>query len=114
MERIALLDSVISSNAIEGIVTTAERAAPLVFGDTRPQGHSESEISGYRRALQHVHENHSTIILSKETILDIYGIMMSDSLDMEISFRTRDNMVIERDSDGTIPHHSLCVHDVSR
>lgn len=96
-------------------MTATERTAPpLVFGNTRPRSHSESEISGYRRALQHVHENHSTIILSKETILDIYGIMMSDSLDMEISFRTRDNMVIERDSDGTIPYHSLCVHDVSR
>lgn len=114
MERIALLDSVISSNAIEGIMTAAERAAPLVFGNTRPQGHSESEISGYRRALQHIHENHSTIILSKETILEIYGILMSDSLDMEISFRTRDNMVVERSSDGTIVavHHTVPFRDV--
>lgn len=114
MERIALLDSVISSNAIEGITTAAERAAPLVFGNTRPQGHSESEISGYRRALQHIHENHSTIILSKETILEIYGILMSDSLDMEVSFKTRDNMVVERSSDGTIVavHHTVPFQDV--
>lgn len=85
-----------------------------MFGNTRPRYHSESEIPGYRRALQHIHENHSAVILSKEEILDIYGILMSDSLDMEISFETKDNMMVERDSDGTIPHHSLCVHDVSR
>lgn len=77
MERIALMDSVLSSNAIEGIVTTADREVPLVFGSTKPRGHSESEIADYSAAFGHIHRDNCSILLSRKSILIIYGILMS-------------------------------------
>lgn len=98
----AILMSVRDSNAIEGIGTTSERMAGLISGSIRPKGHDENEIVGYGNALRYIHENHSNIKITKESILVIYGILMERSERNEIGFKKRDNVIVDRAPDGTV------------
>src|SRR2546428_9767889 len=50
--EMAMMQSVESSNRIEGVTVAADRLRPLVLGNTRPKDRSEEEIQGYRNALQ--------------------------------------------------------------
>ena len=79
LETRAIFMSVIGSNAIEGIVTSEDRAVKLMAGDTGPRGHDELEIVGYRDALRYIHENHGTMNVDVRTILDLYRTMMQYS-----------------------------------
>ena len=51
LEAVAKVQSVKSSNAIEGIVTSDDRIAAIVNGNAAPMNHNEAEIAGYRDAL---------------------------------------------------------------
>jgi Fic family protein len=52
LRETALVQSVESSNRIEGVTVAPERLRPLVLADARPRDRSEEEILGYRRALE--------------------------------------------------------------
>src|SRR5258708_15920147 len=47
----AIIQSVESSNRIEGVTIAADRLRPIVIGRVRPRDRSEEELAGYRRAL---------------------------------------------------------------
>src|SRR5436305_11075240 len=51
LRETALVQSVESSNRIEGITVAPDRLRPLVLEDAKPKDRSEEEIRGYRRAL---------------------------------------------------------------
>ena len=57
LRQSALIQSVESSNRIEGVTVPFERLQPLVFGHARPRDRSEEEIQGYRKALELIHED---------------------------------------------------------
>lgn len=48
LEAVAKIQSVKSSNAIEGIVTSDARIAEIVNQNSAPLNHNEMEIAGYR------------------------------------------------------------------
>lgn len=102
LEENAIIMSVRDSNAIEGIGTTSDRIAGLISGSLRPIGHDEGELLGYRDALRYIHRNHRNIELSKAFILELYGILMSGSDRNEPGFKKRDNVILDRNADGTI------------
>lgn len=58
LEAVAKIQSVKSSNAIEGIVTSDSRIAEIVNQNSAPLNHSEREIAGYRDALNEIHLNY--------------------------------------------------------
>lgn len=58
LEKIAKVQSVKSSNAIEGIVTSDKRIIEIVNGWGKPLNHNETEIAGYRDALNEIHLNY--------------------------------------------------------
>jgi Fic family protein len=62
----ALVQSVESSNRIEGVTVAPERLRPLVEGSARPRDRSEEEIQGYRRALDLIHSHASELPVSAE------------------------------------------------
>src|SRR5437667_10999477 len=55
LREMAMVESVESSNRIEGVTVAPDRLRPLVLGNTRPKDRSEEEIQGYRNALQRIH-----------------------------------------------------------
>ncbi len=55
LREAALVQSVESSNRIEGVTVAAARLRPLVVGQARPQDRPEEEIQGYCQALNLIH-----------------------------------------------------------
>src|SRR5262249_17509229 len=55
LREAALIQSVESSNRIEGVTVAPDRLRPLVQGTARPRDRSEQEIHGYREALNLIH-----------------------------------------------------------
>lgn len=58
LEAVAKLQSIKSSNAIEGIVTSDERIAAIFNQDSAPLNYNEAEIDGYCDALNEIHLNY--------------------------------------------------------
>ena len=72
----AKVESIESSNRIEGIVTTATRIRQLAKEKTLPRNRDESEIAGYRDVLNTVHENYEYIELKSSIILQLHRDLM--------------------------------------
>ena len=81
LEAVAKVQSVKSSNAIENIVTSDERIAAIVNQNSAPLNHNESEIAGYRDALNEVHLNYGTLDFRQTDILHLHEMMMRFSGD---------------------------------
>ena len=101
LARVAKIQSVKSSNEIEGIITTDERINEIVNGSSAPLNHSEQEIAGYRDALAIIHTDYLNIDFRSADILRLHAIMMNIA---EYSFAGKykefDNDIIEEDSNG--------------
>ena len=77
LESIAKVQSVKSSNAIEGIVTSDERIHAIVNQNSTPLNHNEAEIAGYRDALNTIHLSYEHIDFRQSDILRLHEMMMS-------------------------------------
>jgi Fic family protein len=101
LEVIAKVQSIKSSNAIEGIVTSDERIWAIVNQDSAPLNHDEAEIAGYRDALAEIHLGYDRIGISKRDILRIHEIMMSlTGYNFRGEYKTEDNVILEVDTRG--------------
>ena len=101
LEKIAIVQSVKSSNAIEGIVTSDERIEEIVNQNSKPLNHNENEIAGYRDALNEIHLHFQYIEFSEDTILRLHEIMMNYTGSEDAGkYKTNDNYIIEEDKQG--------------
>ena len=101
LEKIAIVQSVKSSNAIEGIITSDQRIEEIVNQNSKPLNHNESEIAGYRDALNEIHLNYENIELNENTILRLHEIMMSYTGSEDSGkYKTNNNYIIEEDKQG--------------
>ncbi len=101
LESIARIQSVKSSNAIEGIVTSDQRIAEIVNHSSAPLNHDEAEIAGYRDALNIVHTEHEHLTFGEADILRLHETMMTLSGDsLAGRYKQTDNVVLEIDAQG--------------
>jgi len=101
LESIARVQSIKSSNAIEGIVTSDERIAEIVNGNSKPLNHNEAEIAGYRDALNIIHLNFDSIDFRERDILLLHETMMSQAgYEYGGKYKTDDNVILETDAAG--------------
>ena len=101
LEAVAKVQSVKSSNAIEGIITSDERIAAIVNQNSAPLNHNEGEIAGYRDALNAVHLNHDTLDFRETDILRLHETMMQIAgYEYGGKYKTDDNSIIEEDKNG--------------
>lgn len=70
--------SVIASNAIEGIVTTNFRFKNLLNDNTLPSNRSEQEIKGYINAHEVINDNYKYIEVNKNYILQLHNILYKE------------------------------------
>ena len=77
LEAVAKVQSIKSSNEIEGIVTSDERIAEIVNQNSAPLNHNEAEIAGYRDALSEIHLGHEYMDFCERDILHLHEILMS-------------------------------------
>lgn len=101
LESIAKVQSVKSSNAIEGIITSDERIAAIVNQNSAPLNHNEAEIAGYRDALNEIHQNYQHIDFRENHILRLHEILMSAAgYEFAGRYKIDDNVILEVDADG--------------
>lgn len=101
LEKIAKVQSVKSSNEIEGIVTTDKRIKDIVNNNVEPLNHNEFEIAGYRDALNEIHLNYKTIEFNQDTILKLHEILMSyTGVQDGGEYKSENNVILEIDSEG--------------
>ncbi len=68
----ALIQSVASSNRIEGVTISRERLRPVVLGKARPRDRSEEELAGYRRALDWIYARRRKVVLSGDVMRKLH------------------------------------------
>ncbi len=98
LEAVSKIQSVKSSNAIEGIITSDERIAAIVNGNSRPMNHAEGDIAGYRDALNAVHLDFEHLDIRQSDILKLHETMMQVvGYEYSGKYKTGDNYIIEED-----------------
>ena len=99
--HVAFIQSVDSSNRIEGIHTSDKRLKELVEEKTMPQSRPEQEIAGYRQVLLTIHESYDYIAPSTNIILQMHRDMFSFSkTSTKGKFKDSDNIIAEIDEHG--------------
>jgi Fic family protein len=94
LREMALVQSVESSNRIEGVTVAADRLRPLVLGHARPKDRSEQEIAGYRSALNLIHTKSENLQITPDLMRRLHKLCQEGSGDAG-QFKKVDNEVIE-------------------
>jgi Fic family protein len=89
-----MIQSVESSNRIEGVTVPTDRLRPLVVGRSRPRDRSEEELAGYRRALDWIFKRKRPAEINSATIQHLHKIAQHGAGDAG-KLKTRDNEIIE-------------------
>lgn len=101
LENIAKVQSVKSSNAIEGIVTSDDRINAIVNQNSAPLNHNEAEIAGYRDALNAIHTGYVHMDFRQSDILRLHEMMMAIAgYEYGGQYKNDDNVILEVDTDG--------------
>lgn len=101
LESIAKVQSVKSSNAIEGIITSDDRIAQIVNQNSAPLNHDEAEIAGYRDALSLIHTGYSDIPFSVQSMLSLHRTLLAQVAQSRGGvFKNEDNVILEIDKSG--------------
>ena len=97
----ALVQSVESSNRIEGITVPVARLVPLVLGHARPKDRSEEDLAGYRKALDLIHTQADDLPVVPETTLRLHRFCQEAAGDAG-QWKRLDNEIVELEP-GQVP-----------
>lgn len=99
---IARIQSTTSSNKIEGICTTAQRAKEIINNKAKPQNRNEEEIAGYRDVLSTIHESYDYIDIKSNVILQLHRDLYKYSgVNYGGKYKDSQNYIEEALEDGT-------------
>jgi Fic family protein len=91
----AIIQSVESSNRIEGITVAANRLRPLLIARARPRDRSEEELAGYRAALDRIFSRKNRITITPDVIRRLHARAQGGSSADAGEWKKRDNEIIE-------------------
>ncbi len=91
----AIIQSVESSNRIEGVTVPADRLRPVVIGKARPRDRSEEELAGYRRALDWMLSRMRPVLITPNVIRKLHAFAQGGSSGDAGEWKKRDNEIIE-------------------
>lgn len=94
LRELAIIQSVESSNRIEGVTVAADRLRPLVLGRAKPRDRSEEELAGYRRALEWIFTRKRKVAVTPAVIQHLHALAQQGAGDAG-KLKTRDNEIIE-------------------
>ncbi|MFN8512937.1 MAG: Fic family protein [Thermomicrobiales bacterium] len=101
LRQAAIIQSIESSNRIEGITVARERLPILARADGIPQDRSEAELAGYRDVLQTIHTAAHTIAVRPGVVLQLHRDLFAQTETAGGAWKSSDNIIGERRSDGT-------------
>lgn len=81
LREMALVQSVESSNRIEGVTVEPDRLRPLVVGNARPRDRSEQEIQGYRRGLSLIHTSSADLAITPAVLQRLHRTIQEGASD---------------------------------
>ena len=102
LQHTAMVDSIQSSNAIEGIVTTAERVKKLVYKQSEPFTHDEQEILGYRDVLDEIYNHYEDLEITGDLLKHFHMLMLRTTSPDAGKYKQQNNWIQERDEQGRI------------
>ena len=94
-----VIQSVESSNRIEGITIERKRLAPLLNGEIKPLERPDKELLGYKRALDDIYKSDFSEILGSKFILHLHQMTCPESGHAG-AYKQIDNEIIEFDEAG--------------
>jgi len=101
LREMAMIESVESSNRIEGVTVARDRLRPLVLGRTKPLDRSEKEIAGYRRALAWIHAKADQIPITPGTFKEFHRLIHGEVDPKAGEWKEKPNTIVARYPDGT-------------
>jgi len=101
LKQAAIIQSIESSNRIEGVTAPPKRIKEIAAEKTIPQNRSEQEIAGYRDVLQTIHASFADIPLNNNIILQFHRDLFKYSETEGGKWKTVDNDIREKRADGT-------------
>lgn len=101
LREVARVQSIESSNRIEGVVAAAGRVAALAAQKTAPVDRSEQEIAGYRDALATVHANALGMDVSCGLILQLHHDLYQFTATPGGRWKSTENDIVDVRADGT-------------
>lgn len=91
----AIIQSVESSNRIEGVTIPADRLRPVVLGKVKPRDRSEEELSGYRQALYWIFSRKRQVSVIPAVIQRLHALAQGGFSGDAGEWKTRGNEIIE-------------------
>jgi Fic family protein len=91
----AIIQSVESSNRIEGVTIPAERLRLLLLENARPRDRSEEELAGYRKALDWIFKKAVQECLTPRIVLHLHGLAQGGHSGDAGQWKARDNEIVE-------------------
>jgi Fic family protein len=91
----AIIQSVESSNRIEGVTIAADRLRPVVLGKTKPRDRSEEEFAGYRQALDWIFSRKRQVSIIPKVIQRLHALAQGGFSGDAGEWKERDNEIIE-------------------
>src|SRR3990172_5253782 len=91
----AIIESVVSSNRIEGVNVAPARVKEVVFGRAHLRDRDEEEVRGYRKALELLHTKSNALAVSENTIRALHRLARGGIGDAG-GDKSRDSEIIER------------------
>lgn len=91
----AIIQSVESSNRIEGVTIPAERLRPVVVGKVKPRDRSEEELAGYRKALEWIFSRKREVSVIPAVIQRLHALAQGGFSGDAGEWKKRDNEIIE-------------------
>jgi Fic family protein len=99
LRSVAQVQSIESSNRIEGVVAPPERLQALAEQKTTPANRSEQEIAGYRDVLAEIHANAPSIVLTSGVVLQFHRDLFAYLPGGGGAWKPADNVIVDRRPD---------------
>lgn len=96
----AIVQSVESSNRIEGVTVEPGRLRPVVLGKARPRDRSEEELAGYRRGLDWIFSLRGQIVITPDVIRKLHAFAQGGSTGDAGEWKRRNNEIMEISPSG--------------
>ena len=91
----AIIQSVESSNRIEGVTIAANRLHPVVLGKSKPRDRSEEELAGYRKALAWIFSRNRPVSIRPATIRKLHAMCQGGFSGDAGEWKSKDNEIVE-------------------
>lgn len=91
----SIIQSVESSNRIEGVQIPADRLRPVVLGKAKPRDRSEEELAGYRKALDWIFSRKRQVSVVPAVFQHLHAFAQGGFSNDAGKWKKRDNEIIE-------------------